>query len=48
MKAKRFFVAMAIVFGLGVFASCEKTSTADQDELYEQSLDKDEAKEEDT
>jgi hypothetical protein len=47
MKAKKFLLAMAIVFGLGVFTSCEKTSTAEQDELYELSIDKDEIKEED-
>jgi len=48
MKVKRYLVAMAIVFGLGVFASCEKTSIAEEDVLNEVSLDKDEAKEEDT
>ncbi|WP_165776522.1 hypothetical protein [Maribacter sp. 4G9] len=47
MKAKKLFLAMAIVFGLGVFASCENTSTAEEDQLYEQSIDKDEIKEED-
>jgi hypothetical protein len=47
MKAKKFLLAMAIVFGLGVFTSCEKTSTAEQDELYEQSIDRDEITEDD-
>ncbi len=48
MKVKRLLVAMAILFGLGVFTSCEKTSTAQEDELYELSLEKDEITEEDT
>jgi len=47
MKAKKYLLAMAIVFGLGVFASCEKTSTAEQDELYELSIEKDEITEDD-
>lgn len=48
MKAKKYLLAMAIVLGLGVFASCEKTSTAEEDVQNELSLDKDEIKEEDT
>jgi len=47
MKAKKYLLAMAIVFGLGVFASCENTSTAEQDELYELSIEKDEITEDD-
>lgn len=48
MKAKKYLLAMAIVLGLGLFASCETTSIAEEDALNEVSLDKDEAKEEDT
>lgn len=48
MKAKKYVLAMAIVFGLGMFASCSTDSTAQEDELYELSIDKDEIKNEDT
>jgi hypothetical protein len=48
MKAKKYLLAIAIVFGLGVFASCENTYTAEEDQLYEIGIDKDEIKLEDT
>jgi hypothetical protein len=45
MKAKKYVLAMAIVFGLGMFASCSTSSTAEEDELYDElSIDKDEIK----
>lgn len=48
MKAKKYVLAMAIVFGLGMFTSCSTSSTAEEDELYEVGIDKDEIKNEDT
>ena len=48
MKAKKYVLAMAIVFGLGMFASCETSSTVEEDELYELSIEKEEIKNEDT
>lgn len=46
MKVTKLFAVIAVV-GLGALTSCEKTSTAEQDELNELSIDKDEIKEED-
>lgn len=48
MKAKKYVLAIAIVFGLGMFASCEQSSTADEDELYEVSIERKEIKNGDT
>ncbi|WP_282053366.1 hypothetical protein [Maribacter luteus] len=48
MKAKKLIFAMAATMAIGSFVSCEETSTAEEDNLYEQSIDKAEVKNEDS
>ncbi|WP_161595309.1 hypothetical protein [Maribacter aurantiacus] len=45
MKTKKWLVAVVIVAVNGLFVSCEKESTTEDESLYEQSIDKDEIKE---
>lgn len=47
MKTKKWLVALAIVAVNGLFISCEKESTTEEDSLYEQSIEKDEITDED-
>ncbi len=48
MKARKLVFAMVTIMAIGLFASCETSSTAEEDQLYEQSLEKEEVKPEDT
>tara|TARA_R110000868_G_C10907404_1_gene764720 strand:+ start:297 stop:443 length:147 start_codon:yes stop_codon:yes gene_type:complete len=48
MKARKLVFAVVTIMAIGLFASCETSSTAEEDQLYEQSIDTKEVKNEDT
>lgn len=48
MKAPRLILAMVALMAVSSFVSCEETSTAEEDNLYEQGIDTREVKNEDT
>ncbi len=48
MKARKLVFAMVTIMAMGLFVSCENSSTAEEDQLYEQGIDTKEVKNEDT
>tara|TARA_R110001583_G_scaffold135308_1_gene287092 strand:+ start:569 stop:715 length:147 start_codon:yes stop_codon:yes gene_type:complete len=47
MKARKLVFAMVTMMALGTFTACTNESTTSEDELYEQSIDGNEIKDED-
>ncbi|GMN06307.1 hypothetical protein MTsPCn5_16960 [Croceitalea sp. MTPC5] len=47
MKAQKLIFAVAVLFTIGLSTSCTKSDIAEQDELYEQSIERDEITEDD-
>ncbi len=48
MKTRKMIIAFAMVLATGAFTACTNDGTAEEDQLYEQGIDKTEIKEEDT
>jgi len=48
MKAPKLILAMVLLLAVGSFVSCENSSTAEEDQLYEYGIEKEEVKNQDT